>query len=65
MWRIDGFKTKKEAQDFQRKHGGLVCWEERTPKRKELTALGSEYMIGTQATGIDREKYPFAVTRRV
>lgn len=65
MWYMQGIKTKEEAVEYQKKNGGLVCWEERTPKRKQLTSRGEEYMIGARAIGLDTEKYPFAVVRRI
>jgi len=65
MWHIQGFETKEEAKDYQRTNGGHICWEERTPKRKQLTERGQEYMIGAQATCMDTVKYPYAVVKRV
>lgn len=65
MWRVDGFATKEEAKRFAKEHGGYVCWEQRTPKRKQLTEMGKEYIIAAQATGIDTKKYPYFVERRV
>lgn len=63
MWRIDGFKTKEEAQAFKKKEGGIVLWDERTPTGRE-TARAKDYRIAMQATGLDREAFPFVVERR-
>jgi hypothetical protein len=65
MWRVDGFKTKEEAQKFRDENGGLVLWEEYTPKRHLPTSRCKDWKIATQATGIDRGKYPFIVERRI
>lgn len=65
MWRVDGFKTKEEAKEFRKKNGGIVLFEERTPKRKQLTWVGKEYQIAMQATGLSKEVNPFIVERRV
>lgn len=64
MWYIQGFETKEEAKVYQKKHGGLLCWEERTPKRNELTERGREYVIGTHCAMLDTKKYPYAVITR-
>lgn len=61
MTNFQGFKTKEEAQRFSRKHGGMVCWEERTPKRGKLTARGEYYMISVVYGGLDKSKYPYCV----
>ena len=65
MWCMKGFRTKKEAEAYQKKYGGLICWEERTPKLKLLTSRGKEYLLGARAIGLDTKEYPFAVKRRI
>lgn len=65
MWQVNGFKTKEEAKAFSRKNGGIVLWDERTTKRKQLTTIGKEYQIAMQATGLSREVNPYIVERRV
>ena len=65
MWQVQGFKTKEEAAAFRKEHGGLLCWEERTPKRKQLTRLGKEYMLAAGAVGLDKTKYPYLVEWRI
>ena len=65
MWRVDGFKTKEEAQEFSKKNGGMVLWYKLTPKRGCETDMAKDYRIATQATGIDPEKYPYIVERYV
>ena len=65
MWEVRGFKAKKAAQKYRDANGGLVCWEERTPKRKLLTSRGKEYMIATSAINLDRDVYKFIVTKRI
>ena len=64
MWLYKGFETKEQAEDFKKSvTAGKVSWEERTPKKQQLTSRGKEYMqcVGF---GLDSEKYPFAVTYR-
>ena len=65
MWRVDGFATKDEAKRFSREHGGIVLYEEYTPKRHLPTARCKDWLIATRATGIDTKKYPFVVERRI
>ena len=65
MWRVDGFKTKEEAKKFSKENGGIVLWDDRTQKRKQLTWIGKEYQIAMQATGLSRELNPYIVERRV
>lgn len=61
MTGFKGFETKEQAKAFQREHGGYVCWEERTPKRGQLTARGQEYLYAVHLGGLDKEKYPYCV----
>ena len=65
MYHVNGFKTKEDAVAFRQLYGGILLYEDRTPKRKELTEIGKEYMIATQATGINREEFPYVVERKV
>ena len=65
MWQVQGFETKKEALAFRKKVGGMVCWEQRSPKRKKLTSIGKEYMLAAGAVGLDTSKYPYLVQWRV
>lgn len=61
MTQFQGFKTKKEAEEFIKKNGGYLTFEERTPKKKSLTGRGKEYMMAVKLGGLDPEKYPFCV----
>ena len=61
MTEFKGFKTKEEAQKFQKEHGGYLCWEERTPKRKQLTERGKNYMYAVNLGGLDNNLYPYCV----
>ena len=61
MTQFKGFKTKEEAKAFQKQHGGVICWEERTPKRKELTARGIDYFCAVHLGGLDAKEYPYCV----
>lgn len=61
MTRFQGFATKEEAKQFVRKHGGFLCWEERTPKRKQLTNRGRDYMDAVVYGGLDKERFPYCV----
>ena len=65
MWQVQGFKTEAEARAFRNEHGGYLCWEERTPKRKALTRRGKEYMLAAGAVGLDTTKYPYLVEWRI
>lgn len=61
MTQFRGFQTKEEAKDFQKEHGGYLCWEERTPKRRQLTERGKNYMFAVNLGGLDKDKYPYCV----
>lgn len=61
MTQFQGFKTKEEAKKFQKEHGGSLCWEERTPKKQQLTARGIDYMYAVNLGGLDKDKYPYCV----
>ena len=61
MTRFQGFKTKQEAEQFSRSHGGILCFEERTPKRGKLTNRGREYMDAVIFGGLDKDTYPYCV----
>ena len=61
MTQFKGFATKEEAKAFQKKHGGVLCWDERTPKRKQLTSRGMDYYFVVHLGGLDAEKYPYCV----
>ena len=50
---------------FKEKNGGYLVWEERTPKRKALTARGREYEMCVKLGGLDSRRYPYAVTWNV
>ncbi len=62
---VQGFKTYDEAKAFQKERGGMICWEERTPKRKALTRRGKEYRLAAGWVGLDTEKYPYLVEYRI
>lgn len=64
MWQVKGFETKEEAKSFLRKHGGSMCWEERTPKRNTLTARGKDYLTAAGAVGLDTNKWKYIVQWR-
>ena len=61
MTQFKGFKTKAQAQAFVKKNGGYLTFEERTPKRKQLTARGKDYMLAVNFGGLDKDKYPYCV----
>lgn len=65
MWYVQGFKTKEEAQEFRKKRGGLVLWEEYTPKLHKPTTRCKDWIIATRATGIDTKEFPFVVEYRI
>lgn len=61
MVQFKGFKTKEGAKNFVKKHGGYLTYEERTPKRKQLTNRGKAYMQAVDFGGLDKSKYPYCV----
>lgn len=61
MVRFKGFKTLEEAKQYKKEHGGYLCWEERTPKRKQLTERGKDYMLSVTFGGLDKERYPYCL----
>ena len=66
MWQFQGFKTKEEAKKYQKKNGGGLYWEERTPKRKALTMKGKDYMLLTsQMYDNYRTDFPYIVAWRI
>lgn len=58
---FQGFATREEAVAFQRQHGGMLCWEERTTKRQQLTQRGRDYMFAVTCGGLNRARYPYCV----
>ena len=61
MTQFKGFETETEAKAFVKEHGGYLTWEERTPKRKQLTTRGQEYMMAVDFGSLNKEKYPYCV----
>ena len=64
MWRVNGFKTKEEAEAFAKKNGGVVLWDDHTEKTKQLSWIGKEYHTAMHATGLSRESNPYIVERK-
>lgn len=64
MYSVKGFKTRQEAEQEKRKNGGVVLWDKLTPTGR-VSNIAHEYRIATRATGIDPEKYPYVVERRI
>lgn len=56
-----GFETKAEAQAYQKKNGGYLCWDKRT-KAGKPTGCGVDYWYCVHLGGLNAEKYPYAVT---
>ena len=61
MTEFRGFETEKDARAFCRQHGGYITWEERTPKRRQLTERGRQYRMAVDFGGLNAEKYPYCV----
>ena len=61
MTKFQGFKTKEEAKAFQREHGGLLCWDKRSPRTGKPIAEGIEYDTIVHAGGLDPNKWPYAL----
>lgn len=61
MVRFKGFKTLEDARQYKKEHGGYLCLEERTPKRKQLTERGKDYMLSVTYGGLDKERYPYCL----
>lgn len=64
MFYVKGFKTRQEAEQEKRENGGIVLWDKPTPTGR-VSNTGREYRLATRATGIDPEKYPYVVERRI
>lgn len=58
---FQGFETKEQAQTFIKEKGGYLTFEERTPKRKQLTQRGKDYMMAVDFGNLDKDKYPYCV----
>lgn len=58
VFQFQGFKTKKEAKDFQKKHGGLLCYEkiDIEPRGRYWRYYRDAVILG----GMSRE-YPYCV----
>lgn len=64
MWAWKGFKTEKQAKEFQKKNGGVLYYEKRSLKTKKLTYIGKEYLMIAMAAGFNKELNPYIVTWR-
>ena len=64
MWRVDGFKTIEEAKAFKKENGGIVLWRKLTPTGRKSN-ICKEYELAMRATGLDMEKLPYIVERRI
>ena len=65
MWYCKYFGTKREAEEYRKENGGYICWEERTPKRKQLTERGREWALAIQACGFPETEAKYIVQRRI
>lgn len=65
MWYCRYFGTEAEAKAYQKEHGGYLCWEERTPKRKQLTSRGKEWELAVRACGFPKEDAKYIVQERI
>lgn len=61
MTQFKGFKTKEEAVKFQKEHGGMLCYDKRTPKTNKPTGVGIDYGFAVHLGGLDSAKYPYCV----
>lgn len=61
MTQFKGFETKEEALKFQKVHGGLLCYDKRTPKTNKPTGVGIDYGYAVHLGGLDAEKFPYCV----
>ena len=61
MTQFKGFATLEEAKKFQKEHGGLLCYDKRTPKTNKPTGVGVDYGYAVHLGGLDAEKYPYCV----
>jgi hypothetical protein len=52
MVKFQGFKTKEQAIEFQKKHGGMLCSND---KNKQ------DYRYAILLGGLDEKKYPYCV----
>lgn len=65
MWFAKGFKTKNEAKIYQKTHGGEILWEQRSPKTRNLTEKGKDFLLVAGTVGIDTSEFPYLVNRRI
>lgn len=61
MTQFKGFKTKEEAVQFQKEHGGLLCYDKRTRKTNRPTGVGIDYNYAVHLGGLNSELYPYCV----
>ena len=61
MVQFQGFATREEAEKFKKEHGGLLCWDKRTPKTNKPTGVGVDYGYAVHLGGLDPRKYPYCV----
>ena len=59
MTQFQGFRTEKEARDFQKKNGGLLTYAYTKSGRKSSTYI--EYMYAVHLGGLNQDKYPYCV----
>ena len=58
MVQFKGFKTKKEAQDFVKTHGGLLCYDKSSIEKRGRNV--QDYRDCVVFGGLS-EDYPYAV----
>lgn len=58
MTHFQGFKTKNEAKEYQRDHGGMLCYEKSQAEKRGKNA--EYYRMAVVCGGLSRE-YPYCV----
>lgn len=58
MTKYQGFKSKEEAKQYQKKHGGILVWNDHSKKDGRFIRTGVEYSYVLQISGLKEEDFP-------
>lgn len=59
MVNFKGFSTKEKALEYQKKHGGMLCY-----KKSDIEKRGKnpqDYDLAVNLGGLNKDKYPYCV----
>ena len=60
MTHFQGFKTKEEAKNFVKEHGGLLTTRVLTPSGRKPTT-SNDYYLAVHLGGLNEKEYPYCV----